>query len=208
MFQNLMLSNPMLSNLMLSSRSNARHVLAGLLGLALAATAAVADARVRSVTDPDAPRSLPAEGPVSVRWTDPSQFTELRTSGNRFEARRGDWVTDLAEHLREAAQKRLAPGQRMDVEITDIRRAGMYEPWRGISMQDVRIMRDIYPPRVTLSFRVTDADGRVVDEGERKLVDSSYLMRSSIFNDSDSLRYEKAMIDRWLRDELPATPAA
>ena len=181
-----------------------RPFLTSLLALALAAAAGTADARVRTVTDPDAPRSLPAEGPVAVRWTDPEQFTDLRYSGNRFEARRGNWVEDLAEHLRETAQKRLAPGQRMDVEITDIRRAGMYEPWRGVAMQDVRIMRDIYPPRMSLTFKVTGADGQVLDEGERKLVDSAFMMRGTMFNDSDPLRYEKSMIDRWLRDELGA----
>src|SRR3546814_8485015 len=64
----------------------------------------VAWAGPSDVTDPEAPRSLPADGPVDVRWTDPAQFTEIRRSGNRREARRGDWVHELArseEHTSE-----------------------------------------------------------------------------------------------------------
>ena len=64
----------------------------------------LASARVRNVTDPEAPRSLPDEGPVAVQWTDPAQFTDLKFSGNRWEAERGNWVFQLAEHLRDAAR--------------------------------------------------------------------------------------------------------
>lgn len=176
--------------------------------LLLAAVAFPASAGVRNVTDPDAPRSLPVDGGVDVRWTDPAQFSDIRYSGNRREAARGDWVAQLAAHLRDRALKRLPPGERLEVEITDIRRAGTYEPWHGPQFDDVRIMRDLYPPRMALRFERVAADGRVIDAGERELVDGAYLMRSSIIGASDPLRYEKAMIDRWLRDELQRPVAA
>src|SRR3546814_5481788 len=101
----------------------------------------VAWAGPSDVTDPEAPRSLPADGPVDVRWTDPAQFTEIRRSGNRREARRGDWVHDLAEYLRKRASDRLPDGQRLEVTITDIARAGNYEPWHGINADSIRFMR-------------------------------------------------------------------
>jgi len=173
--------------------------LACLLALALPGAA---DARVRNVTDPDAPRSLPIDGRVEVRWTDPAQFSDIRHSGNRWQASRGNWVMQLAEHLRESAGKRLPAGTQLEVEITDVRRAGMYEPWHGIRLQDVRILRDHYPPRMDLRFRLLGANGTVLAQGERELVDGAFLMRSTSLGDSDPLRYEKAMIDRWLRDEF------
>jgi hypothetical protein len=171
------------------------------LALAAATLAAPADARVRYVTDPQAPRALPDAGPVSVRWEDPSKFSELRYSGNRYEAARGNWVEELAQHLRERAQKQLAPGQRLDVDIVDIRRAGMYEPWRGPNLQQTRIIREVYPPRMTLNVRFTDADGRVIAQGERKLSDSGFMTGDSIV-DTDPLRYEKRLIDDWVRREI------
>lgn len=174
-------------------------LLAAVLGLTLAGTG---HARQPSVTDPGIPRALPSDSsPVSVSWTDPAQFTELRFSGNRWEAQRGTWVTDLARYLQTQAAKKLAPGQTMQVTITDIARAGRYEPTASIRMNDIRIVKDIYPPRMTLNFKVLSSDGAVVTEGERKLVDHSFLLNTSVTN-TDLLRYEKRMIDDWLRNEF------
>ena len=170
--------------------------------------AAAAPAKTRNVTDPDVPRSLPAEGPVSVAWTDPAEFSELKFSGNRWESQRGNWVFQLAEHLRDEAGKRLPAGERMEVTITDIDRAGRYEPGRGFDMDRIRVMRDIYPPMMELSFKRYDADGQLVDEGQRKLRDFSYLSNASVIGNNDALRYEKRMIDDWLRDELPKPAVA
>jgi hypothetical protein len=172
------------------------------LGLACLLAVAGAHAKPRNVSDPEAPRALPTEGTVQVQWTDPAQFTELRNSRNRWEAQRGDWVVTLAEHLRKQADKRLPEGQKLDVTITDIKRAGDYEPWHGPQMDDVRFLRDIYPPRITLQFTLTDANGQVIDQGERRLSDTGYLFNSSLPSNTDPLRYEKRLLDDWLRREL------
>ncbi len=154
------------------------------------------------VTDPKQPRSLPDEGPVSVSWTDPAEFSEIRSSGNRWEAERGDWVQQLAEYARTSAAKQLAPGQKLEITITDIQRAGRYEPWRGPNMQNVRMVRDIYPPRLSLNYTLYGADGQVLAQNERKLSDPGFLMGSAPLNETDSLRYEKRMIDDWARRDL------
>ncbi len=156
------------------------------------------------VTDPDIPRELPSHDPVSVSWTDPAQFTEIRTSLNRRESERGNWVVDLAEYLQQQAGKRLQPGQRMDITITNVKLAGEYEPGRGIQMNDVRVVKDIYPPRMELQYKLLDADGSILAEGDDKLVDSAFLMGSNPLS-SDRLRYEKRMIDDWLRGVFKST---
>ena len=171
--------------------------------LALALTlATAATAGVRHVTDPQAPRALPESDSVNVRWEDPSKFSELRYSGNRWEAAQGNWVQELATYMRDRAQQRLPAGQRLDVNIVDIRRAGSFEPWHGPDLQYTRIIRDVYPPRMTLDVRLTDANGNVISQGERKLMDSGFLMSDSSSLNSDPLRFEKRLIDRWLTQEL------
>lgn len=176
--------------------------------VALATLPAVAATRV---TDPDLPRELPAQGPVSVSWADPAQFTDIRYSPNKWEAERGTWVQDLAEYLRKQASKALQPGQTLQVHIIDIQRAGEYEPWHGPSADHIRIMKDIYPPRLTLEFTLRDADGRIVRQGQRKLIDMNYLTGARPM-DNDPLRYEKRMIDQWIhrefRDQAPTATAA
>jgi hypothetical protein len=179
---------------------------AALIGL-LTLAAPFAGAAPRTVTAPDAPRELTGESPVQVRWTDPARFTELRNSANRWEAERGDWVYQLADYLRTRASKRLAPGQTLDVTITDIKRAGDYEPQHGPRAQDIRIMKDIYPPRMTLGYVLRDAQGNVLREStEERLIDMGYLSSGrGLLSDNDPLRYEKQMIDDWLKKLLPGS---
>jgi len=186
-----------------------KHAARLLLIVAVLLATATATAKVRNVTDPDAPRNLPDEGPVSVQWTDPAEFTDLKFSGNRWKASEGNWVYQLAEHLRGSASKRLPEGDRLEVMITDINRAGRYEPWRGVQMQDVRILRDIYPPSMKLEFRHYGADGQVLAEGSREVRDTGFLMGGGNFaGRNDNLHYEKRMIDDWVRDELRKSAVA
>jgi hypothetical protein len=60
---------------------------------------------------------------------------------------------------------------------------------------------------MTLNVRITGADGQGLAEGERRLSDMGYLQRSTT-TDTDNLRFEKRMIDDWLRRELGASPRA
>jgi len=184
---------------------NRKPLLAGALSC-LMLIVGCASAGPRTVTAPDAPRALTGQSPVQVKWTDPAQFTEIRSSSNRFEAQSGNWVFDLANYLRSSASKRLAPGQTLDVEITDIKRAGDFEPQNGPRGNDIRIMRNIYPPRITLNFTLKDAHGAVLQQGEEKLVDMGYLTNTGLLSNNDPLRFEKRLLDDWLRRLLPSTP--
>ena len=167
-----------------------------------------ANAAARNVTGTDAPRALQANGPVSVKWEDPATFTEIRQSTNRFEAERGDWVQQLARYLQTSAAKPLQAGQTLDVTLVDIKRAGDYEPWHGPRGSDIRIMRDIYPPRITLQYTLKDASGRIIDEGDARLSDSGYLHNIGLKSDTDPLRYEKRLIDDWVKRQLTSRVTA
>ena len=176
---------------------NALRIAPLLLAIGLAASGC-ATTPATGMLAADAPRTLPASGPVSVAWADPACFAELRYSPNRYEAARGNWLPELAEHLRKRAEPRLSPGERLDLTIVDVDRAGGYEPWIGVNHHDTRIVRDIYPPRMTVQFRHIGADGRVLAEGQRQLVDpGSHRHHSDRHHRPAALR--EGMIDAWLR---------
>ena len=139
---------------------------------------------------------------VTVRMVNPDQFAELRQNRNFGDIRDGSWLVELQEHVVDRAGRRLAPGQQLDVNITDIKRAGDFEPWRGPNFNDIRVVKEIYPPRIDLNYVLKDSNGSVIREGSDELTDLAFLRRI-VRNDTDPLRFEKRLIDDWLGKILP-----
>lgn len=144
-----------------------------------------------------------AHSRVSVSWTNPDDFSDSKTypGTGLGRAQPEEWLGDLSKHLRYRADRLLPRGDTLDVKFTNVQRAGIYEPWRGPQWQDVRIVKDMYPPRIDLTFTLRGPDGNVISEGERKLRDPAFLQRG-ILNESDPLRFEKRLLDDWLRSEF------
>jgi len=164
-----------------------RFLVAGL--LAVGASTALADAD---------------KGParVQVTWAPAEQLTEVKDNPiNRGWIRTSDWEKMLADHLRARADRVLPEGQQLHVAIDDIKLAGSFEPWRRPGMDDARIMKDIYPPRMRLHYRLLSNDGATIREGEAKLTDGAFLQRSPA-SSTDPLRFDKRLIDDWLRKEF------
>lgn len=141
---------------------------------------------------------------VTVNFVHPEKFTEVKENSTDFENDLGrqNYLPRLREYLEQRAPKYLAAGQKLTVDFTDFDLAGDFEPWHRVQLHEVRIVRDRYPPRATLHFTLTDADGHTVREGDRQLIDGGFMLGSSSL-DIDSLRYEKQMLDNWLRAEFP-----
>lgn len=145
-----------------------------------------------------------AQAPVvDVRLDNPAHFTDFRDDrfrGGRPAARLAD---ELREWIEREAPRHLPPGSRLTVTVIDVDMAGEFEPWRSTALMDVRIVRDIYPSRVTLAFSLADESGKVVRQGERKLV--SAMPPSAFLRGGDGpLQYEKALLRDWLAREFPA----
>ncbi|WP_370630119.1 DUF3016 domain-containing protein [Xenophilus sp. Marseille-Q4582] len=143
-------------------------------------------------------------GTVSVTHAEPDRLEAGRQGPPESEAARRAWVDALSAYLAERSAAALPEGQRLDVHLRRVQRAGAFEPWRGPQAGEVRIVRDIYPPRIELDFRLRGADGRVLREGARTLSDTAFLMRPSPHPRDDPLRHEKALIDDWVRQEFGA----
>lgn len=153
-----------------------------------------------SAADP----TTPTDARVTVVFDHPEKYTDLKDDGMDQDNENGQkhYLPQLKEHLEKEAGRLLAPGQKLTVTFSDIDLAGDYEPWRGPQLMDVRIVKAIYVPRLTFTFQLADESGRVLSEGERKLVDLGFQMRITRSFNNDLLRYEKDMLTDWLRDEL------
>ena len=57
-------------------------------------------------------------------------------------------------------------------------------------------MRDVTPPRISLSYVLTEK-GKRTRSGEETLSDINYQMNTSARLSSDRYRYENALLDNW-----------
>lgn len=136
---------------------------------------------------------------VEVEFQQPDEFTDLTSEWLDDRADPG-YLEELRRHIERTASNRLAPGQRLRVTITDIDMAGDFEPERGAQNQDVRIVKSIYPPRIDLTFTLTDAVGNVLEQGERKLRDQAFDWNIRPTMRNDPLRHEKTLLDDFIRN--------
>jgi len=148
-----------------------------------------------------APSQPPAR--IQVTWATLDQLSETRNNPpNRGWLRPDQWMTSLGDRLRKTADRIVPPGQQLQVHIDDISLAGRLQPVYRPGQQDLRVMKESYWPWINLHFVLLAADGTTLREGDAKLSDGSYLRRDVAADPNDPLRYEKRMIDNWLRAEF------
>ena len=155
--------------------------------------------RAAPIKETNAPKTVAR---AEVNFFEPKKFTDVKDS-SMGEYDRTTYLDQIRDHLLEQAKYYVPDGHRLSVTFTDIDMAGDFEPWRGPRFDDIRIVKDIYPPRMVLTFRLTDAEGNVVKEGKRDLRDLAFMMKITMAFRDDSVRHEKALLDDWLRSEFP-----
>ena len=151
--------------------------------------------------------ALAAQGPaIQVDFVHPENFSDL---GDRYVSSdrvRASYLAELKKHIVKRASHLLANGQSLAVLITNVDMAGDFEPWRK-QLGNTRIVRDVYPPRIDLTFTLNDTNGALVKSGSRELRDLAFMSSAALYHDQP-LRYEKGLLDRWLEQEVaPAVTA-
>lgn len=140
------------------------------------------------------PKAAPASR-ISVNFINPASFKDIGPNRSREVLLR-----DLGDAMQKAAIQSLRKDLRLDLKVTNVDLAGDFEPWRGMDFSEVRVMRDVYPPRMTIEYRLSDPHGKVLTQGEAKLSNTEYL-RNSRF-ESDPLRHDKALFRDWFSQKF------
>jgi DUF3016 family protein len=145
--------------------------------------------------------ALPVHAHTEVYLVSPEKFTDV--GRDRLRTSSKEDLASLRDHLLRKGDSVLPHGDHLQVWITDVDMAGDFEPWKT-PHQDIRIVRDVYPPKVTLRFRWTGADGTVKGEGDRVLTDHAFMQDATARTTNSAMRFEEALLDRWLLRELKA----
>ena len=139
---------------------------------------------------------------LSVTFVNPDNYADASYSSMFANARdRADVQHDIEQHLQTLAQRYLAPGDTLKIDVLDIDLAGRVEPLRSRVGNDVRVVRDIAWPRMTVRYTLTHG-GQAAASRDETLSDLNFLSSFNRYSDGDHLRYEKAMLDRWFRERF------
>jgi len=138
---------------------------------------------------------------VQVEFVNPEKFTDVRDGFVSSDKGRAANADAIRQYIEQRAGQYVPDGYALAVKVTNIDLAGDFEPWGQPGAEDVRIVKDIYPPRIDLSYTLTDSAGKVVKEGTRELRDLNFLMKIDIRR-TDPFRHEKSLIDDWVKKDL------
>ena len=140
-------------------------------------------------------------GNVKIEWQAPEKYRDVRSASESNKKFRQRVFDTLTKALDQDVKKLLKSDEKLELVVTDVDLAGDLRPTFGAAaVNELRVVKDIYPPRITFSYRVLEGDS-VIMVGSEKLRDPGFLDRSYI-NDQDSFRFEKAMLEKWLRDKV------
>jgi hypothetical protein len=165
-------------------------------------TALFATALALLAAGPLAPASVAADAPrTTVTFDHPEKFTDVKDSDTPTDRGRDALLRQINDFVVHAGDRLMSPGWHLAMTFTDIDLAGDFEPWHGPQWDNVRIVKDIYPPRFKFSYSVTNPAGQVVKQGNENMTDLNFQLEAVIDN-QDPLRYEKVFLGSWMRSHL------
>ena len=140
------------------------------------------------------------DGIVKIEWQNPKKFRDIKTSNelqSRFENRLFETLT---KNINKQAEKVLKPGQKLEMQVSDVDLAGDMRPTFGATSGDIRIVKDLYPPRVIFTYKITQGE-KVVIAGDVTLRDMSFMSNSQGFNEKP-FHYESNLFNDWLQKSI------
>ena len=138
-----------------------------------------------------------AHAATDVTFKNTDKYVDATFEGPKSERNRQKVQDAVSKMFAQLADKYLAPGQSLTVEVSNIDLAGRLEPMAD----DIRIMRPVTWPRLQFTYTIHE-NGAVVRSGEVNLSDMNYLNGFNRYTDSDRLRYERQMLADWFRKTI------
>ncbi|WDD98242.1 DUF3016 domain-containing protein [Thalassomonas actiniarum] len=139
-----------------------------------------------------------------VKWTEPEKYRDIRPGDENRKRFQERTFKELESYFAKLAA-RLPEKQQLKIEVTDVDLAGDV---RFGSHRQIRIIKEIYAPRMTFSYQLLAADETVLSSGEVNLKDMSFMRGSRLKHRTESLNYEKNMLDDWFEETFSPVVAA
>lgn len=154
------------------------------------------------------PTSAESATNVKITWQDMEKFTDIRpTSSTRASFRRH--IQTSFDKIWQRLAKDMPAGYQLQLVIKDMDLAGDVNPLFRVDNQDVRVIKEIYFPRITLDYQLLNSEQQVVLAAKDvKIKDMNFMTNLRLRNANQSFGYETSMLERWYKDTIkPVLPA-
>jgi len=132
-----------------------------------------------------------------IKWNNPEKYRDIKAGDENRKAFKARVYKTFEKHFAKLAEK-LPENQTLKIEINDIDLAGDVNIGGGINR--IRIITDLYFPRMKFSYNLLNADNTSAKAGEINLKDMSFMLGSNLRYRNDSFGYDKKMIAEWFKD--------
>lgn len=133
---------------------------------------------------------------VEVEWKNSDKYRDVYAGDGNTRSFKKETFSQLEKHFIKLAEK-LPEGYTLKIEVNDLDLAG--DVHHG-GLNQIRIVKDIFFPRIKFSYQLLSADQQVVVDDEVNLKDMNFMMHNSLRYSNSSLSYEKKMLDDWFKD--------
>jgi hypothetical protein len=133
---------------------------------------------------------------VEVKWTNSDKYSDIDAGEEHRKHFKERTFKSFEKHFSKLAAK-LPENQKLVLDIANIDLAGDV---RHGGMNRIRVVKDIYFPRMEFTYQLLNSDNTVVKGEDVSLKDMGFLMGNGLKYRNQSLGYEKKMLDDWFKD--------
>ncbi len=137
-----------------------------------------------------------------VEWVSPEDFRDAHYYDYNSKKSRSIVLNDLQRFFERRAKSTLPEGGMLKMSVTQLDLAGEFEPWLRHNLDDVRIVKSIYPAFIEFDYQYMDANGTVIAEGNERLRDNIIYpnVRVRFMRNSENYPYIKSLVIDWMRE--------
>ena len=110
-----------------------------------------------------------------VKWTNPDKYRDVDAGDGHRAKFKARIFANFEEHFSLLAEK-LPEGQTLLIDVKDVDLAGDVHQ----NMQRIRVIKEIFFPRIEFSYQVLDGNKNVLTSGDVNLKDMSFMMGSNL----------------------------
>lgn len=149
-----------------------------------------------------------AAGEVKVEYKDYKKFTDMKPANEARGSYEKRTMANFDKIFADLA-KQLPEGYSWNVVVTDIDLAGDVDYMFTQTGQQIRVIKDIFIPRINFSYTLLDQNKvMVAEEKDFKLKDMGFMTRINNSRANQPYEHERLMLERWFKEKIQPVVAS